>query len=121
MTIKIVSKGGIWKMPNAAVMPMNSVTSVSQFTENQINQGKPAPERTKGAENRLGMPMFGHRSQPNCHLLNIISDRKQEYQEPNKSISVSGACHGIGGDPSCVIIRQHDNNPWTADDKKQMN
>ena len=72
------------KMRMAAVMPMYSVTRVSQLIDRQVEDREPAPERAEAVEDGLGVAALGDRAQPHGHLLDVVGHGHQDDEDPEQ-------------------------------------
>ena len=99
----------------AKLMPMNSVTIVKKFEQEQVADGKPAPATAEAFVDQPGVPDPGDRAEPDHHLLVDDEHRDQQQQHPQQGVAVVLAGLGVGGHPAGVVVADHHDDPGTDD------
>src|ERR1700733_9532422 len=85
--------------------------------DHQIQQRKPAPERTEAIEDRFRVSALGDGAETHRHLLDVVGDRDQQHQDPDQVVAVLGPGRGIGRNATGIVVRNHDDQTGSGDDQ----
>ena len=89
-------------------MPMNSVTMVRAFEQEQVDDAEGAPELAEALEDQAGMADAGDGAEAQHHLLVDVEHRHQQQQRPQQRGAVVLAGLGIGAEGAGVVVADHD-------------
>ena len=106
-TISTVSTGGTPNIESPAVIPINSVTSVSQFTRLR-SRSENQPQKDPNAEKiASAWPCLVTAPKRTGHFLDKIGDGTEQDQKPDEVIpELCPGCR-VRGDTAGIVIRNH--------------
>ena len=81
----------------------------------EVANREESPKPPETLADQPGVAHARHRTEADDHLLVHDEDRDEEDQRPKQTRPVVLARLGVGGDPACVVVAHHDDDPRTDD------
>ena len=102
-----MTQSGILNRRMAWVMPMYSVTSVSQLMTARSKIENQPQNLSESVKDGLRVTALGHGAQAHGHLLNVVRHRHQNNKRPEQIESGLRPGLGVGRDAPGVVVGDH--------------